>query len=115
VTVALVAGDTLSFTYSKDYSVSNGNDCAYIKNFKVISATSSSDEIILSCETNDYEYSESTSDKVVIRVAHGYEYTLPELTKEGYTFDGWYNGTEKIPSTGIWTIEQDVTLTPKWN
>ena len=40
--------------------------------------------------------------------------SVSDLTKEGYTFDGWYNGEEK------WNFESDVVLTDitldaKWN
>ena len=38
---------------------------------------------------------------------------LPELTTDGYTFAGWYNGETKI-ETG-YTITEDLSLTAKWN
>lgn len=37
---------------------------------------------------------------------------LPDATLTGYTFDGWYSGTEKVDSDTIYT--QDTTLTAKW-
>ena len=40
--------------------------------------------------------------------------TLPTVTKTGYTFDGWYNGTNKIESTTTVNITSDITLTAKW-
>ena len=40
-------------------------------------------------------------------------FTLYEITREGYTFEGWYNGETKIED-GTWEIASDVTLTAKW-
>jgi len=40
--------------------------------------------------------------------------SLPSVSSvDGYTFDGWYNGTTKV-SSGKWTIASDVTLNAKW-
>lgn len=41
-------------------------------------------------------------------------YELPIPNKKGYTFDGWYNGSELIKISGVWTIEENVELTAKW-
>ena len=38
---------------------------------------------------------------------------LPTPVKEGYTFNGWYLGEEKIES-GAWAYDHDVTLEAKW-
>ena len=41
-------------------------------------------------------------------------YELPVPTKNGYSFDGWYNGESLINTSGIWTIEDNVLLKAKW-
>lgn len=38
---------------------------------------------------------------------------LPELQKDGYTFDGWFNNNVKV-NNGSWKIADDVTLVAKW-
>ena len=48
-----------------------------------------------------------------ITVNYNSSYTLPEATKTGYTFAGWYNGTVRYTS-GTWTELSNVTLTAKW-
>ena len=49
------------------------------------------------------------------QVTYGQNYgTLPTPTRPGYTFDGWYNGSNKIESTTTVNITSDTTLTAKW-
>ena len=50
----------------------------------------------------------------VIDYKVGYNYNLPEPTKTNYKFLGWYNGDTLVPSSGTWSIDEDVTLTAKW-
>lgn len=38
---------------------------------------------------------------------------LPKCEKTGYTFLGWYNGSERV-SNGYWNIASDVELLAKW-
>ncbi|MCL2522494.1 MAG: InlB B-repeat-containing protein, partial [Erysipelotrichales bacterium] len=47
-------------------------------------------------------------------VTFGQAYTLPEPTRTGHTFNGWYNGTDLIPLTGAWNIANDITLIASW-
>ena len=47
-------------------------------------------------------------------IVYGSTYTLPTPTKTGYRFDGWFNGDELVPQTGIWAIEGNVELTAHW-
>ena len=44
---------------------------------------------------------------------YGEAFTLPTLTRTGYTFGGWYYGDTKVES-GTWSIDSNVTLVPKW-
>ena len=39
---------------------------------------------------------------------------LPTPQRDGYTFAGWYNGTQRV-SNGAWKITENVTLVAKWN
>lgn len=48
------------------------------------------------------------------RLGYGVEYTLPTLTRSGYTFDGWYYGDTKVPTSGTWNYSSNITLTPRW-
>ena len=54
------------------------------------------------------------SSKTTVQIVYGEEYTLTTPSKNGYTFDGWYDGSTLVPLTGTWLIERDVTLTAKW-
>lgn len=47
-------------------------------------------------------------------IEYGADYSLPEPSRTGYTFDGWYNGTTKVEN-GTWKYLEDITLTAKWN
>lgn len=49
-----------------------------------------------------------------IKVEYGEYYMLPEPYRLGYGFLGWYNGAEKVESSGIWQIEGDTQLVAKW-
>lgn len=51
----------------------------------------------------------------VVQAEYDYDsrVTLPKPTKPGYTFDGWYKGSEKI-SDGTWKYTIPVYLKAKW-
>ena len=46
---------------------------------------------------------------------YGQEYKLPTPTKAGYTFKGWYDGDQLVPSSGTWTLLHNPTFKAKWN
>ena len=48
-----------------------------------------------------------------IQVTFDEEYTLPVLSKDGYTFNGWLYNNE-IVNSAKWNIASDVTLTSSW-
>ena len=57
----------------------------------------------------------ATVDKPTKEVTYGEEYgDLPTPTKEGYDFDGWYNGATKIEETAKVDITDNTELTAKW-
>ena len=50
-----------------------------------------------------------------ITVTYGGKYpTLPAPTKEGYTFEGWFDGETQVKSGNAVTITEDQTLTARW-
>ncbi len=58
-----------------------------------------------------YEWREGTQAEETI--TYGDAFTLPELTRDGYIFLGWFNGDEKVED-GIWHYTEDIILTPHW-
>ena len=54
-----------------------------------------------------------TLDEVPTQYLEGEEFILPIPTKEGYTFLGWYNGSEKVEKISA-TEASDISLVAKW-
>ncbi len=52
-------------------------------------------------------------DSSTISVSYSSKYSLPVPQKDGYDFDGWYNGTQRYPG-GTWFTTRNLTLTAKW-
>ena len=53
-----------------------------------------------------------------ITVTYDAAYTLPEPTRQGYTFVGWFNrddGSQQIALTGVVNFAQDLVLKARWN
>ena len=49
------------------------------------------------------------------QVTYDAPYALPEPAKDGFVFQYWMNGTQKIVAEGTkWTIAENVTVTAKW-
>lgn len=49
-------------------------------------------------------------------IKYGQTYSLPVVSDiNGYDFVGWLANGEIIPTSGQWTVKDDVTLTIKWN
>ena len=49
-----------------------------------------------------------------ISVTCGEGYSLPEASKDGYEFQGWYSGSSKFPSSGTYDKPDNITLTAKF-
>lgn len=47
-------------------------------------------------------------------IEYGSSYSLITPTRIGYTFDGWYKGSNKVEN-GVWNYLEDVTLIARWN
>ena len=54
-----------------------------------------------------------TLDEVPTQYLEGEEFILPTPIKEGYTFLGWYNGSEKVEKISA-TETSDISLVAKW-
>ena len=54
-----------------------------------------------------------TLDEVPTQYLEGEEFVLPTPIKEGYTFLGWYNGSEKVEKISA-TETSDISLVAKW-
>ena len=49
-----------------------------------------------------------------MKVKKGSSFQLPETTKEGYTFVGWYNGSTLYKDDDTASIKKNIVLTAKW-
>lgn len=50
----------------------------------------------------------------LLTVTYNKSYVLPIPTKDGYKFEGWYNGSAKVEN-GIWTRTSSLDLKAKWS
>ncbi len=49
-----------------------------------------------------------------VQMANGDAYALPTLTRDGYDFDGWYNGETEVVNGTEATLTANVTLIAHW-
>ena len=49
-----------------------------------------------------------------LKVKKGSSFSLPQTTKEGYAFVGWYNGSTAYTDENTNTIKKNIVLTAKW-
>ena len=64
----------------------------------------------ITIDADGYEFDGNT-----IELKYGDSYELPTVPeKAGYDFVAWMNGTTVIPTSGIWSIRDNATLTIKW-
>ena len=106
------AGDVICVRtqrYSSTYNyTSNGKFYVSGASYPTSTATASCSTVV------GYEY--NTDATVTKKVTYGEAYTLPTLTRTGYTFLGWYNGSTPVSTSGTWTYTQNnITLTPQWD
>lgn len=62
--------------------------------------------------SNDFVFSSGSSYRQEIE--YGAEFTLPEISRPGYEFLGWYYNDTKVEG-GTWTYTEDVLFKAKWN
>ena len=108
--ISLDVGDTLTFVYSKDGSVYYGDDKAYITDLSAAPVVTST-AVANRSTVAGLVYSNGSS--YTVEVGYGEYFTLPTITRSGYTFLGWYHGGDKVES-GLWQISGDCTLTASW-
>lgn len=70
-------------------------------------------ELVADLTPNKYQIILSSVDMPNINVSYGEEIKLPVPSKEGYIFNGWYLN-DTLFTDNIWTLEEDITLVPKW-
>ena len=102
------AGDVIYVAIKKyNSSSSTGSGTFYVYGASYPTSTAVAD--CSAIEVVEYSY----GDSFTVQVGYGEEFTLPTLTRAGYTFLGWYNGDTKVES-GIWNYDTNVTLIPRW-
>ncbi len=50
-----------------------------------------------------------------VNVKYDSTYTLPTPVWAGHTFSGWYNGSQRISTSGTWRNMSDMTLVARWD
>lgn len=48
-------------------------------------------------------------------IGYGHSYSLPDPTRNGYLFDGWYDGSINISGNGTWLYSTDKVLIAHWS
>ncbi len=89
-------------------SGSYGNKTLYAKwNQEIIPEQEIYDVVI---DADGFEFDGNT-----FIIKYGDSYTLPVVpARDGYDFVAWLGNGEVVPTSGVWTIKADTTLTIKW-
>ncbi len=62
-----------------------------------------------------FDAGEGVSDPAAQTVTYGMAYgQLPTVSRDGYTFAGWYDGEEQVTAATVFDGTADVTLTARW-
>ncbi|MBQ8392437.1 MAG: InlB B-repeat-containing protein [Clostridia bacterium] len=101
------AGDTIILCF---YSIYDGYSTTAQFYFEGFEARPASTSTVLGNVTG-FNYSVET---FTMAVEYDSVIDIPTPVRDGYTFDGWYIGTEPFTSE-TWTITEDITLTPYWS
>ncbi len=88
------------------------------KNYSIPAGTYGNLSYIANWEANTYtitfELSGGEMDKTSMDVTYDSPFSLPTPTRNGYTFGGWYNGSNEVKS-GTWKKTSHIVLSAKWN
>ncbi|MCR5113247.1 MAG: InlB B-repeat-containing protein [Acholeplasmatales bacterium] len=103
-------GYTFDGWYYGDIKFENGN-YLYAKDITLV-AKWKAKSFTIALDANGGEVSTTS-----LNVTYGEAYELPTPTREGYTFEGWYNDDTKIETTGTWSTlsSSNLTLKAKWS
>ena len=94
------------------------NDNVPSKNLIIKSGTYSNQELTANWEANKYVItfdvnSGNALSNNTLDVYYDSNYELPTPTKDGYTFNGWFDNDNKIVN-GIWKILDNINVKAKW-
>ncbi len=64
--------------------------------------------------TVTYDANQGTVSTPTKNVIIGESYTLEAPTRTGYSFDGWFYGSQYIPLSGVWSIPENATIKAGW-
>ena len=87
------------------------SDISIIANWSAKKYTLTYNDIKKSDDGEEYVYSNGSINSITVEFDTHLE--LPILSREGYSFLGWYHGETKVES-GSWNYDSDLTLTPEW-
>ena len=112
--VTLLTPTKTGYTFDGWYTASTGGN-------KVTSPYTPTNNVTLYARWTANKYTITFDGKGVAvtpstkQVTYGQTYgTLPAPTKPGYTFNGWYNGGNKVQSTDTVDITGNTTLSAQW-
>ena len=113
VTFATAGEHILKWTYKKDESDADGDDCLYLDGFSWTPAAPDPIVWTITFNLNGADAQDGTSPRSINDAAAIGE--LPTPTRDGYTFAGWWTeaegGTEVTATT---TVAADMTLFAHW-
>ncbi len=66
-------------------------------------------EYTITLDANGGQVSEAS-----INIQYDHSYSLPDASRLGYTFTGWYDGSTKANSTGTWEYTSNKTFIAHW-
>ena len=97
-------------TQKKGYtSVWNVTDFSKIEGNMKVDETVTANKYVITFDGNGF-----TMESATMEVTYDDNFTLPTLTRNGYTFGGWYDENGNKVESGTWTTDSNVTLKAKW-
>ena len=104
---------TLTWTYKKDKSDADGDDCLYLDGFSWTPAAPGPIIWTITFNLNGADAQDGTSPRSINDAAA--VGTLPTPTRDGYTFAGWWTEAEGgMEVTATTTVAADMTLFAHW-
>ena len=56
-----------------------------------------------------------SGNNTTVTVTYGEHYNLGKPTKTNWEFEGWIYNDSAMPTTGIWKIDENITVTASWD